>query len=79
MAEDSVTSFNKNARLDALHDFIEQHGSLVNVFSNVIMDFSISDYEIVVDSHSPAPPIRPRDELQTVDSSYLRGIVDMGR
>lgn len=43
------------------------------------MDFSISDYEIVVDSHSPAPPIRPRDELQTVDSSYLRGIVDMGR
>ncbi|KAF5228571.1 hypothetical protein FOXYS1_15986, partial [Fusarium oxysporum] len=42
------------------------------------MDFSISDYEIVVDSHSPAPPIRPRDELQTVNSSYLRGIVDMG-
>lgn len=31
MAEDSVTSFNKNARLDALHDFIEQHGFLVNV------------------------------------------------
>ncbi|KAH7216866.1 Ppx/GppA phosphatase family-domain-containing protein [Fusarium redolens] len=42
------------------------------------MDFSISDYEIIVDSHSPAPSIRPRDELQTVDSSYLRGIVDMG-